>query len=616
MSKFKIARQIPTDVLFKRIIKKLLPQPKIKYASTEHRSFVSDLELNTIIKPEGLGAVQTKRILYYINNEFDLLGSGWKNREASEAIKVLKVHQSVSHEIFNLLPEKYQLIDWQIDIKSGYQFQVQHESSKQRFGKGVDVKNCWELGRLQHLPQLALCQDTTIKEEKLVDTFKFHCLDFIGSNPVGMGIQWSCTMDVAIRVCNLLVAYDLILARDKTGRLSNDFKGIVTDAVYQHGKYIYNHLEHKEGAAGNHYLFNLVGLLFVANYLKETKETAGWKAFATHELKIEFEKQFFEDGGNFEGSTTYHCLSAEAMLYGVVMMLRNGDSLGQRFVDKLKRSVKLISDILKPDGTIPQLGDNDSGRLFKLLEEDDNLLNYEGLLAGFSGLFQDDFSEFREKYPMCNQVVSQLANGKQLSGSEATLELTHGEQSEQLDNSQETVLEFEKQINQSTLVSIAYPNFGVYGFKSDEFYLMISAISNSSMHHSWGHVHNDKLSFELFVQGKEMVKDPGSGVYTSDIKTRNLFRSTKAHHGIVVGEIEQNKMIHTFYLDRESTCELIAFDEKQKVIELEVSYYGVTHRRRFTIHADKLVVVDWCNQPFTVNINAFEKYSPNYGSIV
>ena len=42
-------------------------------------------------------------------------------------------------------------------MKSGFEFSVTKQFNEQTISKTqhVDIKNCWELGRLQHLPQLA-----------------------------------------------------------------------------------------------------------------------------------------------------------------------------------------------------------------------------------------------------------------------------------------------------------------------------------------------------------------------------------------------------------------------------------------------------------------------------
>ena len=60
------------------------------------------------------------------------------------------------------------------------------------------------------------------------------------------------------------------------------------------------------------------------------------------------------------------------------------------------------------------------------------------------------------------------------------------------------------------------------------FYLAISAISNKKMHHSWGHVHNDKLSFDLQVNNIDLVKDPGTFTYSA-FPEKRTFTAQNCH---------------------------------------------------------------------------------------
>ena len=219
-----------------------------------------------------------------------------------------------------------------------------------------------------------------------------------------MGVQWACAMDVAIRISNWLVAYDIFKQSDLSNLLDETFTAIFLDAIYQHTLFVFNHLEHKEGAAGNHYLFNLAGILFATTYLSSNKETLKWQQHAENEIVNEFEKQFFNDGGNFEGSTTYHCLSAEAILYATALMLRNDKQLSSKYIQLLSKTYQFIEDVMKPTGEMPQFGDNDSGRLF-VFQQQNTLLNYEGLLSGFKGLFENE----KDDAVSC-KIIQQLSN--------------------------------------------------------------------------------------------------------------------------------------------------------------------------------------------------------------
>lgn len=547
----------------------------------------------------------------YLNHTFSYLGSGWINRNIKNNTGVLTIHNTITTQILGLIDSNYSTIDWQKEPIANHSFDIQLPYNKQKSRNGVDIKHTWELGRLQHFPRLALYAVHSQNKDSYIAEFKNITLDFIANNPIGMGVQWSCTMDVGIRVSNLLLAYDIFSQLDEKSILNDEFKKIFTDSIFLHGQFIFNHLEYKEGLTGNHYLFNLAGLLFVGNYLTGNTEIQQWLTFSTKEIENEYFKQFFTDGGNFEGSTTYHCLSAEMMAYSTALLMRNNHHFSTEFKSRINKTATFISSILKPNGEVPQFGDNDSGRFFKLsytdLDDDENLLNYEGLISAFGAIINNPlFSTFINKFPLEHHILAQLADGKTIESTTNKTSYNYQSSEKDLTHTKTHEIVFDKIENLlANLSFIHYPDFGISIFKSTNFYLAISTISNKKMHHSWGHVHNDKLSFELYVNGKDLVKDAGSYCYTSNIKTRNIFRATKAHHTAIVDGIEQNKFITSknglFYLDRETKCSLLEYS--QNSLKLMVEYYGITHIRNFEILNDKIVVTDSCNRPFKQNFN-------------
>ena len=71
------------------------------------------------------------------------------------------------------------------------------------------------------------------------------------------------------------------------------------------------------------------------------------------------------------------------------------------------------------------------------------------------------------------------------------------------------------------------------------------------------HAHNDKLSFELCVNGEDVIIDPGTYVYTPNQKWRNTFRSTGYHNTVKVDDHEQNQIIVSTSEDPKRLNELI-----------------------------------------------------------
>ena len=226
-----------------------------------------------------------------------------------------------ARRIWRLIDRNYVPIDWQLDFKSGYRWSELTPSQKIKYGtvRGADVKVPWELARMQHLPQLAFAASTDPGERgRYSREFRNEILDFIATNPPRFGVNWAMTMDVAIRVANWLIAYDLFRASGAT--FDEPFQRTLARSVQDHGKHIIENLEWDPTLRGNHYLADVTGLLSVAAWLPRTSVADAWLCFAVGELLAEVDAQFHPDGGNFEASTSYHRLSGELAVYGLALI--------------------------------------------------------------------------------------------------------------------------------------------------------------------------------------------------------------------------------------------------------------------------------------------------------
>lgn len=371
----------------------------------------------------------------YLDRYFDLLGSGWVQVKHGMYCRGLEddhydmgspvqpdhagrwlegrinsANLAQSRRIWGMVDQNYTPIDWHLDFKSGYRWSENTWYRDIIYGHklGVDIKVPWELGRMQHLPQLAWVyalatteQADFISAHKYAGEFRNQVLDFIATNPPRFGANWRCTMDVAIRVANWLVAYDLFRAYG--ARLEPEFDVEFSRSVYQHGLHIISNLEWLPELRANHYLADIVGLLFVAAYLPRTPETDVWLAFAVQELITQVQNQFYPDGSNFEASTSYHRLSAEMVVYATALVLglppEKQTALKEYnhclhrvrpklkpaplefypllgcdrltpfpawYIERLEKMAEFTMHITKPNGHISQIGDNDSGRFLKL----------------------------------------------------------------------------------------------------------------------------------------------------------------------------------------------------------------------------------------------------------
>ncbi|MGG0237423.1 alginate lyase family protein [Bacillus rhizoplanae] len=678
-------------------------------------SIVYDFSKMEILQIKELSAL-------YLKHSFDLLGSGWVNirynmdckgieefkykapiLDINDDISCLinKKNQVYSKKIKSMISKYYTPIDWRLDFKSGYCWDSKLHYSQISYGQdlGADIKVPWELSRMQHLVQyvwaymLAKQEKEDFKEPEIyVTEFQDEVLDFISMNPPKFGVNWVCAMDVAIRAANWLLVYDLFRAQGVT--FTEEFEKAFSLSIYDHGKFIYNHLERNDEIRNNHYYSNIVGLFFIAAYLPITEETKEWLCFAFQESIQEMYVQFYDEGANFEHSTAYHRLSGELALYvtalgyalpenkknvlkrysvekHTVICRKKGfnydvscfwEITGDRifpdwYIDRLEKISEFTVDITKPNKEIIQFGDNDSGRFFKIqpiyqllsvkkakevylnLQNynscdddgdywDENFLDHRYLVAGINAFFErDDFGRYVEGTSIENKIIKGLIKGnfnkkdksnQQIMSNNALAKSLNKEEEKRIQSlrKQSQFVEYVYPSNSNlveNLKVVSYPNFGVYIYSSKNLYLAIKCGPLGS-NGKGSHDHNDQLSLELVIDGKEIIKDPGTYLYTAIPEKRNLFRSTNAHFTIQIDNKEQNEYYQglpgLFMLKENTQSECLEFSS-MRFVGCH-NGFGTKVYRVIEIMSDRIVISDYGSDQ---KITRFNYHSNGYGKI-
>lgn len=555
------------------------------------------------------------------------------------ATRINNANLAESQRIWKLIDGNYTPIDWHLDFKSGYRWKEKTWYRDITFGhiKGVDVKVPWELARMQHLPQLATAYARTKQtEEKEVFAreFRNQVIDFIATNPPRYGVNWVCPMDVAIRVSNWLVAFDLFYASNV--HFDTPFLEVFTNSIYTHAKHIEKHLEKQGNIRGNHYLCDITGLLFAAAYVPQTTQTRSWISFCIKELTAEVEYQFYPEGSNFEDSTSYHRLSSETVAFATALACahRKSNPFPVWYWQRLNAMAYFTMHITKPNGSIHQIGDNDSGRFLKLTPDQVNLLDHKHLIRTINSFFNNDDLEIFAPNPSIEQaVIRAFINSVSIPVVSIQHEpfkqppqtdwLLHQEIFDMLPESKKrlTVITLPKGVFSEKTSYYSYPAFGLTILRNNKMYLAVRCgkINPQSL---GNHAHNDQLSVELTIESKDIFADPGSFLYTPLPDERNRFRSTHAHFTPHPNQDEQASLKQgIFLLPRTINPKTIYFGEKGYIGTYQTK--GITAYRIVEISDSSIRIKDyfkrhgfdnilsfaqkpWSNQPF-------EYFSPAYG---
>jgi hypothetical protein len=613
--------------------------------------------------------IPTEVVNNYLEHNFELLGSGWINVNLQKAQIINASNRKYSNTVKKLISNKYHYIDWHTDFKSNHTWNVSKFSKKikLKYNKGFDIKIPWELSRLQHLPQLALYYNNIKSDEEksvIIDEFRNQVLDFIYSNPVRYGVNWICTMDVSIRCTNLLLAYDIFI--NNNYEFDNEFNTIFYNSIIDHYNFIIKNLEWNKSYQGNHYLSNICGLIWACCYLERNFNFENYLIFGIQELKNSLIVQFFDDGTNKEGSTYYHRLCSEMILWTTAILLnlpqsrfnnmrnlkysklnlRFGpefsidtklhlnksttiyDFLGDQFFKKLQDSINFIEVLMNKKYEIPQIGDNDSGRFIKtkpifLLKNNiykENNLDVTFIFNISDYLYNSTFTNINSiDY---NLIQSLKINKINVNKSKSQLFLK--DNLDNLDNFYFLYNQVEDKkkkrynflftnIKNDNITYNSFTNFGIYVYKTNNFNFTVRCGNDYDGQGS--HYHNDQLSITLHDNTEYLIEDPGSYLYTSNLKIRNKYRSVSLHHTPQCNNIEPENLNNgEFKLNKTTFSEILYVNEYNFLAK----YYGSNFLfyRLINISTKKIEILDISLKENLVDLTYFKpQVSKGYGTL-
>lgn len=486
--------------------------------------------------PEAL-ATDAKRIRTeadaIVEHRFDLLGSGPTDLGAE--------------------------IDWQRDFRSGYRWQ-QLDSRRiavVRLDGSGDPKLPWELSRCHQLLTLARAA-VLFREERYAAELESQLESWLTANPPGVGINWTSSLELAIRSLNWIWALATV---EQLRPLRDDLRRRVVLSLDQHGRQLAANIEGAPHLRDNHFVGCMLGLLAIGSACPDTARARRWVSVGARGLERELAHDVLRDGVWPEASLSYHGLVLEIFLLGRRLAQFAGKPFSAESDEQLRRMLEVVRALRHPNGRIPLFGDGDSGRVlpggFDRPPDLDNLL---WLGAAELGL----------EAPLAADPHPELA---WTLGLESWLEARRGSS------------------RSSRLGSHAFPVGGLYALASGDWHAAVHC-GPSGLRGRRAHAHNDALSFELSLAGVPVIVDSGTYSYSGDPRARNRFRAAAAHNVIVLDGEEPSPIdpARLFELAPTAGCELEQWSESPERAELTVLARDYSRlpqpllvRRRFTL---------------------------------
>lgn len=472
-------------------------------------------------------------------------------------------------------------IQWNRDPLSGFMWPLDYHAGINLIrNDGSDARVVWELNRCAHFITLGRAYAIT-NDDRIGEAFFRQLESWRVQNPVARGVNWNCAMEVALRAINLLGAFALFLRAPQMDEIAlKEF----LKTLDQHGAHIQRNLEFSHIATSNHYLADVVGLLWIGLMLPELEAAREWREFGLREMLNEMDKQVLPDGADYEASTGYHRLKTELFLYSFVLCHLNGVDIDEKYWGRVRAMIEYLRAYLRPDGRAPLIGDSDSGQVFPIVRSAGN--DHAYVLALGAAVFQEP--SFK---------IDTHASGVEHDGGLGTDETNQhagGVRTELLwFLGEQGLRDYEALPPSEAGVSRAFAAAGVYLLRDADLYLHFNA-GGVGVNGRGSHGHNDALSIEVSAGGTAFIVDPGSYLYTANLHERNLFRSTAYHSTVQVDGAEQNTIDEhvPFVIGNEAQPRVLAWQTNagaDLIVGEQRGYQRlarpITHRR--TIRFDK-----------------------------
>ncbi|MEX0940432.1 MAG: heparinase II/III family protein [Candidatus Babeliales bacterium] len=299
-----------------------------------------------------------------------------------------KISEETVHKSFDLLGsglQKFEQMPWHADFRLTYKDssaetyfdkdlfyqEIKIESGKTE-KKVKDIKLPWELSRFQFLYALGKSYATT-HEQKYADSFMYLIEDWLKENFYLLGPNWVCPMDVGIRAINLIYGFYFF----KDAEIKDEFWQQFICSLYDHMIYLENNWEVYDSRTSNHYLSDLIGYFYLCYFFQSLQGIEQKTNWCYQEMLKEFDKQVFDEGSDYEGSTYYHKLVTEIFYLFSIIAQELGFQLSDSFHKKLKKMFIFLDWCTPYGGNLIQIGDNDSGKILLGIEQSliDNMKN-------------------------------------------------------------------------------------------------------------------------------------------------------------------------------------------------------------------------------------------------
>jgi Heparinase II/III-like protein/Heparinase II/III N-terminus len=403
--------------------------------------------------------------------------------------------------------------DWFLDpvtgrqsVKDRHAFRIDHRSEEQV----GNVKQVWELSRLQHLTMLATAWFLT-HDERYARRVADQLRSWGRENPFLSGVHWTSGIELGIRLISLVWIRRLL--DDWPGAVDLfERDALVVQQIRWHQQYLAA-FPSRGSSANNHVIAEAAGQLIASCAFPWFAESERWRRGSERLLERELVRNTFPSGVGRELASDYQCFIAELGFLAATEAQACGhplaDAVWERLGAMADSAAALVDEKLRP----PRQGDSDEGRALLLDAPVPN--RWPSLLAVADALVGRLDWWPRPPADAGGVIIGAMAGARRhLAGRPVRRPYRFADAG----------ITLLRAVGHDHLPEIwCRCDGGPHG------YLSIAA-----------HAHADALSVEVRYGGVEILADPGTYCYHGEPSWRSYFRSTIAHNTAELGGRNQS----------------------------------------------------------------------------
>jgi hypothetical protein len=438
-------------------------------------------------------------------------------------------------EVLGVTRTDLKLPDWFADPVTGrrapsdrYAFRINHRSEEQT----GNVKQVWEISRLQHLTVLAMAWLLTGDEAYALQVDE-QLRSWWRQNPFLSGVHWTSGIEIGIRLISLSWIRRLLAGWPGVADLF-ERNELAVQQIRWHQQYLAA-FRSRGSSANNHVIAEAAGQLVASCAFPWFAESGRWRRKAARLLEGELERNTFPSGIGRELASDYQCFVAELGLLAAVEAEASDRPLSastwQRLCAMADSGAALLDERMCP----PRQGDADEGRALLL---DAPVANrWPSLLSLGEALF-GRLSWWPTQADVASTIIGAMT---------PVPRVIPGRPAQRPSRFADAGITLLRTSEQDAPEIWCRCDGGPHGF------LSIAA-----------HAHADALSVEARYGGVEILADPGTYCYHGEAEWRSYFRSTIAHNTVELdGQNQSGDGGPFLWLRHANAREIEVFDDGQ-----------------------------------------------------